>query len=150
MAGEAQQIQAKVYVPGKGPGSKLQRQLTFDMISEWIRLQGLDEYTTNGLIELAGRYPTQALPSFRRNFNLMIQRVRQKRKKEMGEVEEPVTEIGQSGQTDAEESPMDEWQTEEMEHTNGKGQGNSRGNTAGQSNQGEDPDERSSGTVIYA
>jgi hypothetical protein len=52
------------------------------VITNWIKIQGLDEYTTNGLIELASKYPTQALPSFRRNFNLMIERVRTKRQKE--------------------------------------------------------------------
>lgn len=93
MAGEAQSIKAQIYVPGKEKGRGLQRQLTFEKISEWIRLQGLDEYTTEGLIKLASRYPTQALPSFRKNFNLMIQRVRQQRKKEMGQLEEPVQEI---------------------------------------------------------
>lgn len=79
--GEPTSIQAQVYVPGKGSG-RLQRMLTFEMISNWIKLQGFDEYTTNGLIELASKYPTQALPSFRKNFNLMIERVRQKRRQE--------------------------------------------------------------------
>lgn len=68
----------------------LQRQLTFDTISEWIKMQDLDEYTTNGLIELAATYPTQALPKFRRNFNLMIARVRGKRKLEQRGMEENV------------------------------------------------------------
>jgi hypothetical protein len=81
MAGEAQQINAKISIPGKTE-SKFQRMLTLEMICDWIRKQGMDEYTTNGLIELASKYPNQALPSFRKNFNLMIQRVRQKRKKE--------------------------------------------------------------------
>lgn len=80
--GEPTSIKAQVFIPGKAKG-RLQRQLTLETISEWIRLQGFDDYTTNGLIELAGRYPTQALPSFRRNFNLMIERVRAKRKREL-------------------------------------------------------------------
>jgi len=79
---EAGSIKAQVYVPGKS-GGKLQRQLTLDTIVSWIKVQGLDEYTTNGLIELAKRYPTQAFPSFRKNFNLMIERVRSKRKKKL-------------------------------------------------------------------
>ena len=93
MAREAQSIKAQVYVPGKEKGRGLQRQLTFQKISEWIRLQGLDNYTTDGLIELAAKYPTQALPNFRKNFNLMIQRVRQQRKKELGQMppEEEIT-----------------------------------------------------------
>ncbi len=79
------QINAKVSIPNhhqdktrKGPN----RLLTFEIISSWIKLQGMDEYTTNGLIALAATYPTQALPSFRRNFNLMIARVRQQRQQE--------------------------------------------------------------------
>lgn len=85
---EAQGISTKIYVPGQdgyrpiGGRSGLRRQLTLDTVKEWIKLQGFDEYTTNGLIELASRYPTQALPSFRKNFNLMIQRVRAKRRQE--------------------------------------------------------------------
>jgi len=72
---EPSSIKASVYVPGKGK-SKLTRMLTFEMICDWIKLQGFDDYTTSGLIELASRYPTQALPSFRKNFNLMIERPR--------------------------------------------------------------------------
>lgn len=82
---EAQEIKARIYIPGVEKRKGLQRQLTLSMISEWIRLQGFDEYTTNGLIELASAYPTQALPSFRKNFNLMIQRVRQKRRQEQNQ-----------------------------------------------------------------
>jgi hypothetical protein len=63
------------------------KMLTLDRIVEYIEKQGLDEYTTRGLIEEAAKYPHQALPSFRRNFNLMIQRVRARRKKEQSGVE---------------------------------------------------------------
>lgn len=79
---ETSSIKAQVYVPGKS-SSRLQRQLTLEVVIEWIKIQGFDEYTTNGLIKIAEKYPTQALPNFRRNFNLMIERVRQKRKQEM-------------------------------------------------------------------
>lgn len=79
--GEPTSIKAQVFIPGKGR-SKLNRLLTLDTISDWIKLQGFDDYTTNGLIDLASKYPTQALPSFRRNFNLMIERVRAKRRAE--------------------------------------------------------------------
>lgn len=79
---ETSSIRAQVYVPGKS-SSRLQRQLTLEVIVSWIKIQGFDDYTTQGLIELAERYPTQALPSFRRNFNIMVERVRQKRKLEM-------------------------------------------------------------------
>lgn len=80
--GEPTSIKASVQIPGKGK-TRLVRHLTFEMISEWIRLQGFDEYTTNGLIEMASKYPTQALPSFRKNFNCMIERVRVKRRAEI-------------------------------------------------------------------
>lgn len=79
---EAQQISVKVQIPGKENTPPLQRQLTLETVCKWIKLQGFDEYTTDGLIELAKKYPTQALPSFRRNFNLMIQRVRSQRQRE--------------------------------------------------------------------
>lgn len=83
-------IRAQIYVPGKG-SFQFQRLLTFEIISEWIKLQGFDEYTTKGLIELASKYPTQALPSFRLNFNLMIERVRQKRRQEQQGIITPKT-----------------------------------------------------------
>lgn len=79
--GEAESFRASVSIPGK-TSTRLTRPLTFQTISNWIKLQGFDDYTTKGLIAIAARYPTQALPSFRRNFNVMIERVRQQRKKE--------------------------------------------------------------------
>jgi hypothetical protein len=81
---EPSSIRAQVYIPGKRKGG-LRQQLTLEIISNWIKLQGFDEYTTNGLIQLASKYPTQALPSFRKNFNLMIERVRTKRRAELNE-----------------------------------------------------------------
>lgn len=77
-------INAKIFIPGQDGKERrgVKVALTLDKISEWIRLQGLDEYTTAGLIELAKKTPTSALPHFRRNFNLMIARVRQKRQQE--------------------------------------------------------------------
>jgi hypothetical protein len=100
---EAQHIRAKVYVPGRPKQPRLQRPLTLDTICEWIKLQGLDDYTTNGLIELARRYPTQALPTFRKNFNIMIQRVRQKRRQEQNQpLDERIEEI-ENGQGENEQ-----------------------------------------------
>lgn len=104
MAGEAQTIKAQVFMPGREGSRGMQPQLTLKKVSEWIRLQGLDEYTTEGLIELAGRYPTQALPSFKKNFNLMIQRVRQKRKQELGQLEPPVEEIEEKIDAESQDS----------------------------------------------
>ena len=115
MAGEAQTLQAKVVMPG-GERRGFRQQLTLQRVTEWIRLQGLDDYTTEGLIEIASRYPTQALPSFRRNFNLMIQRVRQQRKKDLGQQPEEVQEIQEiqdvesesEVRTDPVEQPVDD------------------------------------------
>lgn len=56
--------------------------LTLDKLIEWIKLQNLDDYTTKSLIEMAARYPNAALPAFRKNFNLMLHRVRMQREKE--------------------------------------------------------------------
>lgn len=67
---------------GQRSRGKISRPLTLERVIEYINLQKLDEYTTKGLIELAAKYPTAALPSFRKNFNLMLQRVRAKRKLE--------------------------------------------------------------------
>jgi hypothetical protein len=111
---EPTSIKSQVYIPGKGK-TKLIRHLTFEMISEWIRLQGFDEYTTNGLIELASKYPTQALPAFRRNFNLMIERVRQKRRQEQQGQVAPVIVEEKKEQPHAEEvqqpeSPLQRFQ----------------------------------------
>ena len=55
-------------------------ELTHDRLCDYIKMLNLDDYTAEGLIKLASTYPTQALPSFRRNINLMIQRVHAKRK----------------------------------------------------------------------
>jgi hypothetical protein len=99
---EPTSIKATVYMPGK-KNSKLQRQLTLEIISGWIKLQGFDEYTTNGLIEMASKYPTQALPSFRRNFNLMIERVRAKRR-----AEQQGTVQVEKGTENAKEEPQTE------------------------------------------
>ena len=102
MAGEAQSIKAQVTMPGSEGRSGLKPQLTLQMVTEQIRRLGLDQYTEEGLIQLAERYPTQALPTFRKNFNLMIQRVRQQRKKDFGQLEEEVTEIEIKETEDAE------------------------------------------------
>lgn len=106
---EAQQIQAKIIIPGQVSRPPVQRPLTLDTICDWIKLQGLDDYTTNGLIELARRYPAQALPSFRKNFNLMIQRVRQKRRQEQNQpLDEPIKEI-ENGQNQEQSDSREEY-----------------------------------------
>jgi hypothetical protein len=69
------------------------KMLTLERIVDYIEKQGLDEYTTKGLIEEASKYPHQALGSFRQNFNLMIQRVRARRKREQQGVENEKQEI---------------------------------------------------------
>lgn len=69
------------------------RMITLDVVIAWIKTQQLDDYTTKGLIEIASTYPTAGLATFRRNFNLMLQRVRAKRKKEQGGTEYVQEEI---------------------------------------------------------
>ncbi len=97
---ETSSIKAQVYIPGKS-SSRLQRQLTLETIVNWIKIQGFDDYTTQGLIKLAEGYPTQALPSFRRNFNVMVERVRQKRKIEMRGKTETLTEEAENGKEES-------------------------------------------------
>jgi len=62
--------------------SNVSQMITLESIIESIKAQGLDDYTTNGLIEIASRYPANALISFKKNFNVMIRRVRAQRQKE--------------------------------------------------------------------
>lgn len=86
---EPSSLKVSVSIDGaEGRRSNVQRLMTAGRVIEWInRQEGLDDYTKNGLIDMVKRYPTAALPSFHRNFNQMIQRVRAKRKKERnGEV----------------------------------------------------------------
>jgi hypothetical protein len=64
--------------------STIHPQLTLDRLIQWIKNRELDEYTTQGLIDLAKGYPTHALPNFRRNFAVMLSRVRSKRTREQG------------------------------------------------------------------
>ena len=100
--GEPTSLRAKVTGPGTNDKRRqLQKLLTLETISEWIRLQGFDEYTTNGLIEMASKYPTRALPGFRKNFNLMIERVRAKRRAELRGHEQEKTEGDGDGGCDS-------------------------------------------------
>jgi hypothetical protein len=66
----------------RGRETKIGQLLTLELLTSWIRRMNLDEYTTEGLITLASKYPAAALPSFRKNVNLMIQRVRTQRQKD--------------------------------------------------------------------
>lgn len=87
---EPQRLDISVVNEGalRKPQVRSKRPLTLEVISEMIRRLNLDEYTTRGLIELASKYPHAALPSFKKNINLMIQRVRAKRTDEQkGEVQ---------------------------------------------------------------
>jgi hypothetical protein len=66
--------------------SNISRLFTLETLIQWINLLELDDYTRNGLVEIASRYPATALPYFKKNINLMIQRVRAKRiKDQLGE-----------------------------------------------------------------
>jgi hypothetical protein len=86
------QINMSLSVQGKAKDKQFHLPLTLDKVAEWIKLQEFDEYTTKGLIDLAGRYPTNALWQFRKNFNLMVNRVRAKRRKELGDESEEISE----------------------------------------------------------
>ena len=82
---EGNRMAANVFIPGRDLHGQdrvgANRQLTLGIISEWIRMQGFDEFTEQGLIDIASKYPHSALKSFRKNFNLMIARVREDRRK---------------------------------------------------------------------
>lgn len=62
------------------PKPKPGRLLGLSKIIDWIKLLELDESTTNGLIEAASQFPEHALPNFRKNINVFINRVRRKAK----------------------------------------------------------------------
>lgn len=118
------EIKTEVFMPGKTKQARGMAQypagrlMTLGTITEWIRLQGLDEYTTQGLVELAGRYPTQALPSFRKNFNLMIARVRTKRQEEQNQ---PINEEPEAQLEDwATDIPMEDLVIAEEEKEDGE------------------------------
>lgn len=82
-----------------GRKSRVTRALTLDKVIEWIKShEDFDDFTINGLIEIASKYPNTALPSFRKNFNIMLARVRQKRSAEQGEVNVPKKESHKSSE----------------------------------------------------
>ena len=86
MAGEAKNMNFKVTMPGDEDnvhGRNTARPLvTLERVVSWIRSLELDEYTTDGLIKTAENYPHGALSLFRKNFDTMLARVRQKRSQE--------------------------------------------------------------------
>jgi len=98
---EAASMNFSVTIPGKSRSPRIARMLTLERLIEWIKSQDLDEHTTKSLIYLASRYPSHALPLFKKNFNLMLQRARAMRKADStGPVEkkeaEPVAETFES------------------------------------------------------
>lgn len=131
---EASSMNFSVYVPGKGK-THIGRMVTLERLVEWIKSQEFDEHTTKSLIYLASRYPSHALPLFKKNFNLMLQRARAMRQSDSEEniipiQHEPVVETfsnlddglnqswkGQKNEKensieDNEESIADDWQDE--------------------------------------
>jgi hypothetical protein len=80
---EATNLSIKIAGGSSNDSGNAQRVITLDRIKEWIDTLPYDDYTKKGLIELASRYPTAALPSFKKNFNVMVQRVFKKRREEM-------------------------------------------------------------------
>jgi len=106
---EPTKMNVSVTMESHGRKTKVARMLTLDVIIKWIERQELDEYTTKGLIDLASKYPTQALPSFRRNFNLMLQRVRAKRKLEQrGVIDEQPEQVAEGKAVETEAVSFDE------------------------------------------
>ncbi len=80
---EAGRLDIKISLPGdeerpRRPG----RLLTLNQVLSWIKLQELDDYTYNGLEKIISKYPTHALPSIKKNFNTLVNRVRAERRKE--------------------------------------------------------------------
>jgi len=88
---EASSLSVSVSAGSNGKRGSVSRMLTLERVIEWINHQKLDEFTTNGLVALASKYPDNALPLFKKNFNLMLQRVRATRQKE-GDVRNEVIE----------------------------------------------------------
>lgn len=79
---EVSSMKFSIQVPGASSGSSISRLTTLESVISWIKSHQLDDYTTKGLIVLASRYPNNALPLFKKNFHVMLQRVRANRKKE--------------------------------------------------------------------
>jgi hypothetical protein len=100
---EASSMNFSVSVPGKGK-TNIGRMFTLERLVEWIKAQELDEHTTKSLIALASRYPSHALPLFKKNFNLMLQRARAMRKSDS---EEPITKITENTPTIGNFSSLD-------------------------------------------
>lgn len=78
----ADKINMNVSVKGKSRSKNFVLPLTLDRLIVWIKGQNLDEYLTVRLIEMASKFPTHALPQFRKNFTLMLNRVHAERKTE--------------------------------------------------------------------
>jgi hypothetical protein len=75
-------MNVRVTAESHGRKTSISRLFTLDLLISWIKKMNVDEYTINGLIALASKYPAAALPSFRKNINLMIQRVQLQRQKD--------------------------------------------------------------------
>jgi hypothetical protein len=90
---EPTRLSIRVSAESHGRKTHISRLFTLDVLISWIRRLELDDYTISGLIALASKYPAAALPSFRKNINLMIHRVRLQRQKD------------QEGESNAKERP---------------------------------------------
>ncbi len=89
--------QLKISVGVAGEDSRKSRiapLLTLERVVQWIKSHNFDQKTEEGLIELAANYPNAALPSFRRNFNVMLNRVRVKNSLEINrQITDPKTKL---------------------------------------------------------
>ena len=137
---ESQNIKVKINSESNRRPMRITPLVTLEHVISWIRALEIDEYTTNGLIDVAKNYPAAALPMFRRNINLMIQRVREQRKRELQGETSNAGEINQeTGSQEyhpvitkqnfyegpkrlniTEEDLRDEWETEVSEGESGE------------------------------
>jgi hypothetical protein len=81
---EASKLNISISAGQEGRPKRIIKQVTLARVIQWIESHGHDEYTTKGLVELASRYPTAALPSFQKNYQILLNRVRAKRNQEQG------------------------------------------------------------------
>lgn len=82
----AERLDVKISLPGEdGRPRRPGRLLTLEQVLSWIKLQELDDYTYQGLEKIISKYPTHALSSIKKNFGLLLNRVRAQRKKDDNE-----------------------------------------------------------------
>lgn len=66
----------RINLAGSRPGSSLQPMLTLEALKAWIDTQQVEERVKEILKGMASRYPNQALPSFKKNYNVLLDRAK--------------------------------------------------------------------------